>query len=84
MSHSSSLLQQAHDYSARRKTYRARALYRHDGLTNEIEFEAEHLAAAIQTLSEAKNCGSSVVEDEEKRLGTVHLINPGQWWFTSL
>lgn len=65
------------------KTFRAVPVVRDELQPCMIEFEAEHLAAAIERLHQMANAGSFVLESEAQRLGTVHLITRGEWWFSS-
>ena len=65
-------------------TYRARPANRGYRQILKIEFEAANLAAAIQRLNNIKNQGDFVIETDEKRLGTLHIVKQGQWWFSSI
>ncbi|QNE06068.1 hypothetical protein [Croceicoccus marinus] len=65
------------------KTFRAVPVVRDELQPSMIEFEAEHLAAAIERLHQMANAGSFVLESGAQRLGTVHLITRGEWWFSS-
>ena len=70
--------------SPKQMTYRARPANHGDRQILKIEFAAADLAAAIQRLSKLNNQGDFVIETDEKRLGTLHIVKQRQWWFSSI
>lgn len=69
--------------STDQKTYRARPVGRDACSVLKIEFEEENLAQAIRRLIGIKNQGNFVIEIGNERLGIVHIVGRGEWWFSS-